>query len=327
MGGSQGLGQKPGAMRFRRLLLPLLIPFLTVVLVFPALADGLIASRAGGGVLLDSDTLSEVGRFQMGDNDVPLLAVHPTAPILAAHTPGEGLVFWNLPQCSEASRHQNALLGEGVVSLEFSRDGERLYLLSSRLRAVLVFELASSKIITMIPVPGGEPTGFGVGAGHLLVTQGSTISVLSTDPKEGLVAQFRFPEEVLSGLLQESRVYVALRGVNGIWAYQFPTGRTLGLLPTSTEVAEIVERANGLVLSTPSGLESQPTSGEGQGWKAPSVGGAFDLAGITPDQRRVFALKRASGLLLILDSKTGAELGRLSLAGVQDIVTFKDPGV
>jgi len=284
-----------------------------------ALADGVVVPRKGGGTVLDGATLSEVGSFSLPSESVPLLAVHPVAPIMASSTPEQGLVFWNLPSFKEASRHEDPLLKDGIVDLAFSHDGESLYLLSEELRAVIVFDLKSSKVKSVIAVAGGSPQGLEVAEAGLLVRQQGGVSLLSPSPETGLLIQFRYEEKVQAAQVVGSHIYLGLQGQTGLWVYRLPEGRTVGLLSTEAEATQVSAKGTGdglVVLTSSGGLEARSLSQGGPGWTFAGGGSyRFDSFASAPHGRVLYAQDVDTGGLVAVDSQSGSELARASLPG------------
>jgi hypothetical protein len=281
-----------------------------------AWADGLVFPKAGGAVVLDGSSLAQGRALSLSSKSIPVLAVHPAAPIMASCTPEEGLVFWNVPSFSEASRHQDSLLKEGIVALAFSKDGEHLYLLSQALRAVVDFDLSQSKVQGLVPVPGGLPEGLEVSTSGLVVWQETGLSLLSSDPKVGLLAQFRFPEKVLAAQVLGQRLYVALRGVSGLWSYQLPNGRALGVIPTQAEIAQIsspVEGGGMLLLKSSGVVELRDLDKPQPRWTHSEGQCRFDAMAPAGQGRVVYLYDAETGTVVAVDSQLGTELARGSV--------------
>lgn len=279
-----------------------------------AFGEELIVPREGGVVVLDGQTLAELRRVEFGEAP-PLLSVHPQAPILASLQGGNGLVFWNLPTMVEASRHEHALF-DGVSAMHFSEDGDELYLLSSKLRGIVVFDLSRSKVKGLIPVPGSPPKGFSVAESGLVVEQADGISLVSTEPQDGLVAQFRFPENLNSSVVAGAQLFVALRGVPALTSYQLPSGRVLNFMPTNGEVTYL---ASG---STPGEVVSLDGNGQvqkwapagGRSWTGPALG--VGVRAVCASRKgRLYTFDETSGTILVLDAEAGTELARSQVVG------------
>jgi hypothetical protein len=214
----------------------------------------------------------------------------------------------------EASQHRDPLFQEGIADLEFSLNGEELYLLSPGLGAVIVFRLENSQITGLIPIPGGRATDIEVSKMGLLVLQEERLTILSPYPEEGLLAQFRFPSEVASVLPGEGKVHIALKGEGGVLRFRVPDGRTLAPLASSSSISSMVSRDDGsfVFLGRSGSLEGWVQTEESPAWSH-SLGGSYDVLLNAPESGNVYAVDFDSKTLLTLDPRSGAELGRANI--------------
>lgn len=297
------------------------VKLLKVLILFslcaPALADGLIVPKVGGCLVLSPGTLAKEREFKMDTKAVPLLAAHPSAPVVASVTPEQGLVFWNTPGFSEASRAGDPLLKDGIVDMAFSADGNSLYLLSAPLRAVLVYDLSSSKLAGVVPVPGSDGKRIKSCEAGVLVRQDDGVSLLSPTPKPGLLAQYRYSQPLLAALCEGDRLYTSIQGDPGIWVYDLKAGQTLGLLPAQGSTVSLGPRAGekGVVMVESSGIvsardfKSATPNWTYQGTPANSLGVELLSGG-----QSLYVFNSNSGSLVALAGDTGkvqasAELG------------------
>lgn len=303
-------------MRLRLFLIGVVNALIFLVFSLPALADGVILTRPGGGEVLDGETLEVLSEFSLEGSAQPLVAVHPQAPVAATYTPTQGVVFWNLPGMSKASSYQGALVKNGIVDIGFSQGGESLFLLSTELRAVVVLDLAKSEVAGLLPVPGAIPVSFQVAKEGLLVSQESGFSFLSTKPGVGLLAQYRYPEVVAGGLAQNGRLYVSLRGQSGVWVHDLLEGQTLGLLPAGGEVASLSGRGRekGLVLLGAGGaMEGRDFQSSTPLWAFRVPSGSSSDVELLAGKEAFYVLDRAAGVLVALNAQ-GKEVARASVS-------------
>lgn len=281
-----------------------------------ASADGLLVPKAGGMILLHPSTLAQLGEIKLETTSVPLLASHPTDPVVAAVTPEKGLVFLNAPGFSEASKHSLALLKEGIVDLTFSQDGSKLYLLSKNLRAVVVFDLSTSKVSSVLAVPGGEGKRLESCAAGVLVKQQDGVVLLSGQSKGSLLAQYRYSQPFLSGLVDGERLYVSVQGDPGIWVYDLLAGQTLGLLPAQQSVLELARRSGekGLIFWSSDGtVTARDFKTSTPNWTYSSVPSTVDRGDVVWGRVSLFVFDREGGSLVCLDGQTGKAQARLEL--------------
>ena len=289
------------------------IVFLCLTLAVVSGADGLVVPKPGGGVVLDADSLNQVAEFRVDSRTTPLLAVHPSSPILAGYTPETGVVFFNLPSMTVASTHKGELYANGINDLAFSADGNSLYLLSGELRSVVVLDLKTSEVSGLLPVPGAGSEGLSITSSGLLLNQGSVLSLIGPQADEGLLAQFRFPQDISDAQVEGERLFIGLRGVAGVWSYQLPSGRVLGFLPTEGEVKQFcpLGRGQGFCLLSASGaIQAYDFSAAGPRWTFP---GRYARLLRGRESGAVFALDSQSSTVIAVDSKLGSELARATL--------------
>jgi len=278
------------------------------------LADGVAVPTAGGVLVLSGRTLTEVRSLEFKEQEVPRLAVHPSSPILASLS-GDRLQFWNLPSFAEASRHENALF-EGAHSLAFSQDGAALFLLSPELRAVLKFDLATSRVVGTLPVPGGDPLWMEVIPEGVLVGQADSLSLLSPEPRLGLLAQFRFPDRLNSAAVERGRLLLAREGVAGLDSYEIKTGRAVEFVPTSSTFEHLVSEAGRLYALSPGG-EVQALSPDASRalWTYSDSSLSPDRLVAGADGSLLYVFDHSKGVLISLDALSGQENARIQLSG------------
>lgn len=309
-------------MRLNRRLIGVVKALLFAMVCSPVSADGLLVPKVGGCSILSAESLAVEKDLKLDSRSVPLVAAHPTSPVVATVTPEQGLVFWNAPGFSEASRSTEALLTDGIVDLAFSHDGSSLFLLSAPLRSVLVFDLATSKVSSVVPVPGGDGQRlWGCEAG-ILVRQGDGVTVLSPSPKPGLLAQYRYAQPLLAVLCESERLYASVEGDPGIWVYDVKAGQTLGLLPSEGSTVALGRRtadkgvvmveADGTVAArdfksfTPNwSYRGQPASSQG----VEVLRGVQSLYLYNKNDGSLVALSGASGQVLA-QAVLGSDVGR-----------------
>lgn len=276
-------------------------------------ADGVAIPKVGGFLVLNGNSLTEVRTVEMGGEDVPKLAVHPSSAVMAGMS-ADKLTFWNLPSFAEASRHSEPIFA-AVTDLAFSADGSTLYLLSGELRAVIKFDLATSRVSGTLPVPGGEPLWLKAHAKGVVVGQENSVSLLSATAEEGLLSQFRFPEKISSALVREERLYLTRAGVAGIDSYEVQSGRAIGFLPTANPLSRLVGGVtDGLYALSQNGeVQAWTVDAAQPRWTIQSGGVAFDELVTGGDGSTVFAYAEASQTLVSLDTALGKENARVNL--------------
>lgn len=268
------------------------------------LAQGVVVPTGEQLVVLQGSGLSPTSQVSFKGGDGLQLAVHPTSPTLATLVEGR-LEFWNLPSLSLASKFNDPLL-EGAVDCEFSPTGGELFVLSAKLKAVVVFDLARSKVSGLIGLPGGQPQAMQVSTAGLLVRLENSVVLVSTDPKVGLVAQFRYPETLAGGALSDGRLFVARRGILGVDAWDVKSGKLVGRMPSSLEARSIAPRPGqqGVFLLSSSGVVE--SWGFGQSSPQWSSAGRYEGISLSPDGSSLYALDRAGQKVVSLDTATGA---------------------
>ena len=288
---------------------------LFLLLTGSAWAEGLAVPTEGGVLILDGRNLTEIRTLSLGGKETPRLAVHPSSPVMAGLA-GDQLVFWNLPPFTEASKHQDTLFS-GVDSMAFSADGSTLFLLSPELRAVLNFDLATSKVIGTLPVPGGSPEWMKVTPDGLLVGQENSVNLLSTSPDKGLLAQYSFPDSIVAAVVSQGRIILARAGIAGIDSYELKTGRAIGYVPAAGVIKDMVAGTGGMYALLNGGeVRALSADGSQTRWTYPASGSTFQQIVAGANGSSVFCFDRSAGVLVSLDAVAGQENARINLGGV-----------
>ena len=295
----------------------------------PAFAEGLVIPRKGGLTVLRGADLSELRQVSTGlERETPRLAVHPGAPVLASLS-GRELTFWNLPTFTEASRHQDDLF-QSACGLAFSAGGEELYVLSEAMKAVIVFDLNSSKVAGVIPVPGGVPNRIDATALGLLVRTENGVCLLSPELEDALLAQFRYPATLQSAAISGERLFLARSGEPGLDSYEAKSGRALGPIFSSSQFQAVapLPKKSGLVALTSAGGVEAWDFGQSRATWTYGGSGLFDNLLLSKEGTVVYALSRKTGSLVSLDAASGKELATVrvsaSLESSNRMAVFSD---
>ena len=292
------------------------LPFLLLLLFSSSVwAEGLAVPTEGGVLILDGRSLTEVRTLSWGGKETPRLAVHPSSSVMAGLA-GDQLVFWNLPAFAEASKHKDPLFS-GVNSLAFSADGSSLFLLSPELRAVLVFDLSTSKVTGTLPIPGGSPQWMRVAPDGILVGQENAVNLLSTSPDRGLLAQYSFPDSVGAAVVSQGRIMLARTGIAGVDSYELKTGRAIGYVPAAGVIKDMVVGTGGMYALLNGGeVRALSADASQTRWTYPASGSAFQQVLAGANGSNVFCFDRSAGMLVSLDAVAGQENARINLSGV-----------
>lgn len=281
--------------------------------VSPVWADGLAVPGEGVIQLVDLATIRLARTVELQGDAVPVLAVHPSQSVLASLSATSGLRFWNLPDFSEANEFEDPLL-EGVIDAAFSNGGGKLYLLSEELKSVLVYDLATSEISSIWPLPGGAPLSLAVGADSVGVLQKDGATLL--DPNSGtLKAQFRFGLPVKGALLNGRTHLFSIADGGGVSAYRASSGTRLPSVGGGGAYAQLMEADGGryyMVHESESQLEAWDGNGSTMAWAA-ELGQGPHYVVASRDGKWVYAASRSLKSIAVLDQGSGKELGKLPL--------------
>lgn len=285
-----------------------------LLLAHPVWSDGLAVPGRGVISVVDLATIRVSRTVELPGEAVPMLAVHPADSVLATLSSSSGLRFWNLPDFSEASQFEDPLL-EGVVDLAFSSDGTRLYLLSQELKAVLVYDLGTSTISQVWPIPGGTPVSLSVGTGSLGVLHKDGASVL--DPASGsLKFQFRFGLPVKGALLDKRVIYLSVADGGGVSRYRADNGARLDNVGGGGAYAQLLQDLQSgrlyMVHESESLLEARDGNGGTLAWSS-ELGQGPHYVMVSRDGKWVYASSRSLKSVAVLEQSSGRELGKLPL--------------
>ncbi len=281
----------------------------------PALADHLVIPRAGGLEVIDLAVSRSTTTLQMPGRNGSWVAATRDSTVLAASN-GEGDVrFWNLPNFSEASRFEEPLL-EGATEFAFSWNGDRLLFISPRLRALVVWSLVSSDVESVWPIPGSDPTGLSVGPDSLVVWQNDGCVVL--DPQSGgLELQIRLGTTVQAATVDGPLFYFSTAAAPGLARFAQASGAELEPRVGGAVYRALASREKHALYAysdRDGRLEAWRPDGSRLLWQSPAPVGA-DVLLVSADGDWLYLLDTDSGVLTVLSSERGSELGRLALSG------------
>ena len=316
--------EEEGADMLRQILLRLtLVGIIGLTCLSSAQADGLALPAPGKIEVLDLGQIRVTRSIELKGRGAPLLAGHPSGTVLASLL-GDRLTFWNLPGFSEASSGSDALF-QDVVAMGFSAKGDRLFLLSRSLKSVLAYSLASTKVESVYPLPGGEPIGLEVGESGLLIRQKDGLTLL--EPASGaLLAQYRLGSSVAGVFLGSKTMTVAVEGRSGLLRFASASAEPLAAVGGSGTYGSLRSNGgDGFLAVALSGQTLESWSGAGKlAWATPISSGGHSLH-LTPDKKLVLAVGSASKMVSVVEAATGRELGKLPVPGLAgDGVFYRD---
>ncbi len=280
----------------------------------PVWADHLAVPGPGRVSLVDLETLRVSQVLDVGGKGQVSLAVHPSAPVLATAGTEGAVIFWNVPSFEEASRFQEPLL-DGVTSLAFSADGARLFCLSPPLRSLVVYDLRSSRVETLWPIPGSDPTGLWTDSNTVVVWQKDGCSVL--DPSSGgLLLQVRLGGLLAAGECDGKSLHLSSDRHPGIARYSLRSGQAEGPRYGDAVYQALLHSSDGRVLAVSQGasprLEAWSKDSARPVWSE-QLSGESEYLEESRDGRWLYLSSRKANRIIVLDASSGRELGRLAL--------------
>lgn len=276
-------------------------------------AESLFVPTSGGFFVTDLTQRQVPRKVELPGDAIPVLAVHPSAPVLATVSETSGVVFWNLPLVQEASRSEDGLY-QGIVDLAFSGDGNSLYLLSTSLKSLLVFDLASNKISGVWPLVGGRPLSLQATSKGVLILQSDGATLLDPSREGAVLAQFRFDSDVLGSHLAGDYLYMAVSGLAGLQVYRLDDGQRFQELGQAPYTRVVSKKSGGVfLLSSSRGVESW-SKDRSQLWSQTSLRDVSQVL-VSRDEQWLYLFSDNQPNVALWSAVSGQEMGKLEFPG------------